>query len=103
MNQFRLAYQEVHFGIQRASRGLGCRVYLQVAPSSDDGMDTVTHQALLRDRREANILIENIRRKGVLNLDHWIWNPSVCSAYAQLQCRPTAEYHTEFTKPPIAT
>lgn len=91
-NEFRLAYLNLAMTeVVKAERGLeGVRVTVTVQNMSDDPMDVLWHEGLFTPE-EARRLVEYIRRRGVLNLNHWYWVPSMATPFRQLQMRPVAQ------------
>lgn len=70
------------------------RVVMYVQPSIDDLMDTLFHEEMFVHPEDAARLRKAISAKGVINLDHWVWEPSLATAFGDLQVKPTATLKT---------
>jgi hypothetical protein len=70
------------------------RVVLYVQPMCDDLMDMLHHEELFTTPEEAARLRKAIQTKGCLNLEHWVWSPSLATAFGDLQVKPTAVLKT---------
>jgi hypothetical protein len=68
----------------------GFRVSLSFCPGMDEMWESLTHEALFEDKRDAVWLVERIKKAGAIHLEHWVWCPSPCTPFASLQKKPTA-------------
>uniref|UniRef100_A0AAU6W3G3 NIPSNAP domain-containing protein n=1 Tax=Pseudomonas phage Cygsa01 TaxID=3138529 RepID=A0AAU6W3G3_9VIRU len=92
-----LSLKHIHVQYETMVSGpdLDCyRVVLYVQPSGDDMMDMLHHEELFRTPEEAARLRKAISDKGMLNLEHWVWSPSLATAFGDLQVKPTAVLKT---------
>lgn len=86
-------------GLYRVSVGvlgreeIGYRVSVSVLPGTDEMWENLTHEALL-PLEMAERLADSVRKRGTLDLDHWVWTPSRCSPFAALQMKPSAMLQT---------
>lgn len=89
MNRFSLyGLSGLRVDVVKATNG-GFRVCVMVLPGGDEMWESLTHTALLT-KPEADRLRDAIVTRRLLDLDHWVWTPSRCTPFAQLQAAPSA-------------
>jgi len=99
MATMKLKHIHVQYTIAGAGGGhKGYRVVLYVQPMLDDAMDSLFHEGLLR-HEEAERLVKAIKAKGEIDLERWVWSPSLATGFGHLQVAPTAVLKTEFYTP----
>lgn len=90
-----LKHIHVQYETVLAGPNLDCfRVVLYVQPMLDDLMDTLFHEELFSTPEEATRLRRAIVAKGSINLEHWVWEPSLATGFGDLQVKPTATLKT---------
>jgi hypothetical protein len=80
--------------VRQDRKTLGWRVELSFTPGMDELWESIQHFALFECKDEAEALQARIRKAGQLDLDYWLWSPSRCTPFGQLQEAPTAKNET---------